>query len=337
MKFSITALALVASVLAQDHYDGGNWDDQYSTRYVDESNYQWPDSDHMYQMNAQRDWDSRNLAMQTDGRNLYFGKNQDVNGTPLKTVNVFVDIKGDLNIVHNHSSAAARQNRYVGVDNGRLALSDRRSDAIGYQRFGNNDRVSWQHDNGQQQFQACPVDSYGRAYDLSYDQRSHDHTYQVFTGSSPCANPIAVTLNGNRMNGRAQYQNSQLRVHGDQWNNQRVVNNDGRLMISDNQRYDPFQAQLSYRGQMVDPNTGRFVQLGNQASLRWTGENQVRQGLTGFNVDHDYDNRLTYDNQGFLACRLDDGHWELRPMAIEAAAAACHSARIVQLSMDPIN
>lgn len=334
MKFSITALALVASALAQDNYNG-NWDDQYSTRYVDESNYQWPESDYMYQMNAQQD--NRNLAMQTDGRNLYFGKNQDVNGTPLKTVNVFVDIKGDLNIVHNHSSANARQNRYVGVDNGRLALSDRRSDAIGYQRFSNNDRVSWQHDNGQQQFQACPVDSYGQSYDLSYDQRSHDHTYQVFTGSSPCANPIAVTLNGNRMNGRAQYQNSQLRVHGDQWNNQRVVNNDGRLMISDDPRQDPFKVQLSYRGQMVDPNTGRFVQLGNQASMRWTDQNQVRQGLTGFNVDHDYDNRLTYDNQGFLACRLDDGHWELRPMAIEAAAAACHSARIVQLSMDPVN
>ncbi|KAG5372027.1 hypothetical protein CJU90_2101 [Yarrowia sp. C11] len=342
MKFSIAALSLVATALAYDHgynanWDNSNWDDQYSTRYVDESNYQWPDSDYMYQMNAQRDWDNRNLAMQTDGRHLYFGNhNQDINGTPLKTVNVFVDIQGDLNIVHNHDTNGVRQSKYVDVDDGRLALSDRRSNAIGYQRLNNNNKVAWQHDNGQQQFLACPVDSYGNSYDISYDQRSNDHTYQVFTGSSPCANPIAVSLNGNRLNGRAQYQNSQLRVHGDEWKNQRVINNDGRLMISDDRRYDPFQGQLSYRGQMVDPNSGRFVQLGNQASMRWTDRNQVRHGLTGFNVDYNQDNRLTYDNQGFLACQLADGHWELRPMAVEAAAAACLNGRYVQLSMDPV-
>lgn len=68
MKFSIASLALVASALAQDysgynHYDGDNSDDLYSTQYVDESNYQWPDSDYVYQMNAQRDSDHRNLAM----------------------------------------------------------------------------------------------------------------------------------------------------------------------------------------------------------------------------------------------------------------------------------
>ncbi|AOW05055.1 hypothetical protein B0I72DRAFT_164986 [Yarrowia lipolytica] len=342
MKFSIAALALVASALAQDysgynHYDGDNSDDLYSTQYVDESNYQWPDSDYVYQMNAQRDSDHRNLAMQTDGRHLYFGNsNRDINGTPLKTVNVFVDIQGDINIVHNHNSTGRRQN-YVGVDDGRLALSDRRSNAIGYQRFNNNNRVAWQHDNGKQQFLACPVDSYGNAYDISYDQRSSDHTYQVFTGASPCANPISVSLNGDRLNGRAQYQNSRLRVHGDQWNNQRVVNNNGRLMISNDQRNDPFLAQLSYRGQMVDPNTGRFVQLGNQASMQWTDRNQVGHGLTGFNVNHQSDNRLTYENQGFLACQLDDGHWELRPVAVEAAAAACSNARYVQISMDPVN
>jgi hypothetical protein len=107
-------------------------------------------------------------------------------------------------------------------------------------------------------------------------------------------------------------------------------------MLVDNRSHgnlNQFQGQLSYRGQLVD-NQGRFIQLGNQASMRFTDRNQVRNGLTGFSYR---DNRLTYQNQGFIACQVQNGMWELRPTAVEAAAASCVNPQYVEISMEPLN
>ncbi|KAG5356836.1 hypothetical protein CKK34_6215 [Yarrowia sp. E02] len=330
MKFSTSAIALVASLAlaeqGEQYYDNG----RYSLSGLDQSMYQWPQSDYVYQMAAQRD--NRNMAMRTDGRNLYFGDARDVNGSPLREVNVFVDIAGDLNIAGPDASA-----RYVGVDDGRLALSTRRNNNINFQRYG-DDRVAWRY-NDQQQFQACPVDQYGQHYDVADYQRSADHLHQVYAGRAPCSNPISVSLNGARQNGLARYQDSQLRIANNQrFQDSRIVQNDGRLMLIDSRNYaannyDQFRGQLSYRGQLVD-NQGRFVQLGNQASMRFTDRNQVRNGLMGFSYRN---NRLTYQNQGFIACEVQNGMWELRPTAVEAAAASCANPQYVEISMEPLN
>ncbi|KAG5363051.1 hypothetical protein CJU89_2195 [Yarrowia sp. B02] len=330
MKFSTTTVALAAALglaaPARGDYYG---DSRYSVSGIDQSLYQWPQSDYVYQMAAQRD--NRNIAMRTDGRNLYFGDARDVNGSPLREVNVFVDVKGDLNIANDGTNSA----RYVGVDNGRLALSTRRNNNLNFQRYG-DDRVSWRY-NDQQQFQACPVNQYGQTYDISDNQRASDHLHQVFAGQAPCSNPVTVNLNGARQNGLARYQDSQLRIIDNQrFQDSRIVQNDGRLLLVDNRNagnFDQFRGQLSYRGQLVD-NQGRFVQLGNQASMRFTDRNQVRNGLTGFSYR---DNRLTYQDQGFIACQVENGMWELRPTAVEAAAASCSNPQYVQISMEPLN
>ncbi|KAG5355331.1 hypothetical protein CJU90_4370 [Yarrowia sp. C11] len=330
MKFSTPALALFTSLALAEQTEQ-YYDNRYSLADIDQSMYQWPQSDYVYQMAAQRD--NRNLAMRTDGRNLYFGDARNFNGSPLRNVNVFVDIAGDLNIVGSGSSSS----RYVGVDDGRLALSTNRRNNINFQRYG-DDRVSWRY-NDQQHFQACPVNQYGQPYDVSDYERSSDHLHQVYVGQAPCSNPVSVSLNGARQNGLARYQDSQLRIANNQrFRDSRVVQNDGRLMLVDQRNYaknynNPFRGQLSYRGQLVD-NQGRFVQLGNHASMRFTDRNQVRNGLTGFSYRN---NRLTYQNQGFIACQVENGVWDLRPTAVEAAAAACNNPQYVEISMEPLN
>lgn len=291
------------------------------------NNYVWPQSDYTYQLSGHRD--NHRYDLTTDGRNMYLGTGN-VNGAPLHQVNVFIDVNGDVNIDGSHHG-----HNFVSVDKNRLVPSTRANRNLNLQR-GNNYQTTDLRYSNQNQFLACPVDSYGNAYDLHYDQNAQDHIHQVYVDSAPCANPIAVNVNGNLNQGYSRYQDSRMRVVGNRFTDSNVYQNDGRLMLIDNRQnnnYQPWNGQISYRGQLVN-NQGQFVQLGNQASMRFTDRNNVRQGLTGFQYRN---NRLTYQNQGFIACQTANGMWDLRPTGAEGAAQACNNAQYVEISMEPLH
>lgn len=329
MKFSTLTLSLASLSLAAPQFH--HLDNSRALSHVHD--YAWPQSDYTYQLHGYRN--DRRYDMTTDGQNLYLGHGStgDVNGHRLHNVTVYIDVNGDVNIDGTNYG----KNRYVSVDNNRLVPSTRANRKLNLHRDTDNWRNADLRYSDKNQFLACPVDSKGNAYDISYDQQSHNHLHQVFVNNAPCANPIAVNVNGNLNQGYSRYQDSHLRViDNNRFQNANVYHNDGRLMLIDDrqrsQNYHPWNGQLSYRGQLVD-NQGRFVRLGNQASLQFTDRNQVRQGLTGFQIRN---NRLTYHNQGFIACQYANGMWELRPTGVENAAQACNNAQYVEIAMESL-
>lgn len=330
MKFSVLTLSLASLALAAPQHQ--HLDNSRGLSNIHD--YAWPQSDYTYQLSGHRD--DRRYDMTTDGRNMYLGHGE-LNGHRLHQVNVYIDIKGDVNIDgSNHG-----KNRYVSVDaKNRLVPSTRANRRLNLHRNQDNYRNADLRYSDQNRFLACPVDASGNAYDMGYDQNAANHLHQVYVDQAPCANPITVNVNGNLNRGYSRYQDSRLRIaNNQQFSNANIYNNEGRLMLIDNrqqqtnnQYYQPWTGQLSYRGQLVD-NQGRFVQLGNQASLRFTDRNNVRQGLTGFRYRND---RLTYQNQGFIACQYANGMWELRPTGVENAAQACNNPQYVEISMEPL-
>lgn len=324
MKFSVLTLSLASlSLAAPQHQHLDN-----SRGLSNIHDYAWPQSDYTYQLSGHRD--NRRYDMTTDGRNMYLGSGE-LNGHRLHQVNVFIDVKGDVNIDgSNHG-----KNRYVSVDaKNRLVPSNRANRRLNLHRNQDNYRNADLRYSDQNRFLACPVDAYNQ---------NSANLHQVYVDSAPCANPITVNVNGNLNRGYSRYQDSRLRIVGSNrqfFNDPNVYHNDGRLMLIDNRQhqqttnhqYQPWNGQLSYRGQLVD-DQGRFVQLGNQASLRFTDRNNVRQGLTGFQFRND---RLTYQNQGFIACQTANGMWELRPTGVENAAQACNNPQYVEISMEPL-
>ncbi|KAG5356176.1 hypothetical protein CJU89_5903 [Yarrowia sp. B02] len=310
MKFSAFTLSLASlSLAAPQHQRFDN------SRLVNVHDYAWPQSDYTYQLAGHRD--DRRYDLTTDGRNMYLGHGSgEVNGHRLHQVNVYIDVNGDVNI-----DGSRGKNRYVGVHNNRLVPSTRAAYGLNLRRGDNFRHADLRYAN-QNRFFACPMDNY-------------DALHQVYVDQAPCSNPLAVNVAGNLNQGYARYQDSRLRVVDNQrFRDANVYHNDGRLMLIDDSRgnYNPWHGQLSYRGQLVDTQ-GHFVQLGNQASLRFTDRNNVRQGLTGFQYRN---NRLTYQNQGFIACQLANGMWELRPTGVYHAAQACNNPQYVEISMEPL-
>ncbi|KAG5360419.1 hypothetical protein CJU89_3484 [Yarrowia sp. B02] len=168
MKFSIATVATFAALgLAQQSgnqmMQTGN-QMQQSGNQMAAANYQWPVSDFMYRLQANREGNTAGpQVMYTDGQNVFLGTQQghtSPNGQPLVEIMVFFDTHGNLDLSRSspQSQQLMQQNRFLSADQqGAMQLSSQASGKWEYSsRNGDMSDVALRF-NQNQQFLACPV------------------------------------------------------------------------------------------------------------------------------------------------------------------------------------
>ncbi|AOW07455.1 uncharacterized protein YALI1_F26757g [Yarrowia lipolytica] len=340
-------------------------------------------SDFIYQLQVSDKNNQFNQQLFTDGTNIYYGpRNQNTapQGQNLVTITVFMDSNGNLQSIDN-------QNRYVSVgSNGRMQMSNQHRGRWNVQtNRNNNNDVSLRFDNNPK-FLACPVQNYnsgsrsrGKREESESAAARKDHqnnwnnnqnwnnqngqkdnqVYQVYVNNAPCANPVELSLNGQKRGRRNQWNNRNnrnvardvstetpeativLRVNGVTRQNAMyspVFNQDGRMytqMQRDNHHFSDDQHgnnmfRLSQDGQIIDTRSQQYARLGQNQQLSMT--NNQNQGLL-FTVD--INGNLQYNGNQFLACDTgNNGLYEVRPAGAEGAAASCANAQAITIQID---